>query len=75
MMLQSIETGREVLLSTHHILKGMGEKRLKDSDCFLWLLKRNTPPCARPNPIPLFFQGISSHIRQKVEERISQADV
>jgi hypothetical protein len=44
MLLQSIETGKEVLISTQHIWKGLVKNRLRDSDFFLWLLKRNIPP-------------------------------
>jgi hypothetical protein len=47
MLLQSIETGREVLLSTHNILKGLEKNRLIGS--FLWLIKR-TPPLSTPVP-------------------------
>jgi hypothetical protein len=50
MLLQSMETGQEVNLSTHHILKGLMKKGLRDSDCLLWLLKRNPPPVSAPVP-------------------------
>jgi hypothetical protein len=43
-----METGREVLLSTQHILKSLVKNRLKDSDCFLWLIKRTPPPVSVP---------------------------
>jgi hypothetical protein len=70
-----METGRGFLLSSQHIFKGLVKNRLRDSDCFVWMLERNTPPCVRPIPIPLFFQGLISQKRQKGEEGISQADV
>jgi hypothetical protein len=51
MLFQSMETGRDILLSTQHILKGLVKDRLRDSDCFLWLLKRNSPsPVSAPVP-------------------------
>jgi hypothetical protein len=57
-------------------IEGVGGDRLKDINCFMWLLKMITPPpCVHPGPIPVFFQGLSSQKRQKGEERVSQADV
>jgi hypothetical protein len=51
MLLQSMEMGKEHLLSTQHIWKGLVKNRLKDSDCFLWLLERNShPPVSDPVP-------------------------
>jgi hypothetical protein len=68
MLLQSMEMGREVLLSTQHIFKGLGGNRLKDSDYFLWLLKIISPP-------PLCPPQYHPTLLPKGEERISQADV
>jgi hypothetical protein len=40
-------------------LEGLGGNRLKYSDFFLWMIKMIIPPpCVRPSPIPLFFQGL-----------------
>jgi hypothetical protein len=40
----------------------------------LWLLKMiSPPPCVRPSPIPLFFQGLASQKGQKGEEIVFQA--
>jgi hypothetical protein len=57
MLLQSMETGKEGLLSTHHIWKGLVKNRSRDSEFYLFLLKR-TPPCVRSSATPLFFQGL-----------------
>jgi hypothetical protein len=52
-----------------------GENRLKDIDCFLWLIKMiSPPPCICPSSVPLFFQGLSSQKGQKGEEIVYQAD-
>jgi hypothetical protein len=58
MLLQSTEMGKEVLLSTQHILRGLVKNRLRDRDCLLLLIKRNSPPCVGSSPNPLFFQGL-----------------
>jgi hypothetical protein len=51
-----METGKEVLLSTQHILKGLVKNRLRHINFLLWLIKRNSPPppCVRSSSIPLF---------------------
>jgi hypothetical protein len=65
MLLQSMEMGKEGLLSTQHIWKGLGENKLRDSGFSLFLLKRNIPSYVYSSAIPLFFQGLSSQERQK----------
>jgi hypothetical protein len=63
-----METGREFLNSTQHILKGLGGNRLKYSDCFLWLLKRNPPPPV-PAPFPSQSSSMASQARKDKEEK------
>jgi hypothetical protein len=64
-----MEMGNDLLLSTQHILKGLGKYRLKDSDCFLWLLKRNTPPAPPPVPVPSHSSSRASQTRKDKEEK------
>jgi hypothetical protein len=63
-----MEMGREVLLSTQHILKGLGENRMKDSDCFLWLLKMIIPPPV-PAPVPSHSSSRASQSRKEKKEK------
>jgi hypothetical protein len=72
MLLQSMETGKEVLLSTQNIWKGLVKNRLRDSDFLLWLLNRNTPPPCSLQSHPTLLPGSLNQERQKGEEGIKQ---
>jgi hypothetical protein len=68
MLLQSMEIGREALLSTQHILKGLGKNSLKDSDCFLWMLKMISPPPVSA-PVPSHSSSRASRSRKDKKEK------
>jgi hypothetical protein len=68
MVLQSMEMGREVLLSKQHILKGLGKNRLKDSDCFLWLHKMISPPHVSA-PVPSHSSSRVSQSRKDKKDK------
>jgi hypothetical protein len=53
-------------------LEEFGEKEVKGHQLFPVAAQDDKPPpCVRPSPIPLFFQGLSSHKEQKGEEKVS----
>jgi hypothetical protein len=56
-------------------LKGFGGKQVDCHRLFPVAAQDDHPPCVRPSPIPLFFQGLLIQKGQKGEERVSQADV
>jgi hypothetical protein len=70
-----MDMGKEELLSTHHIWKGLVKNKSRDSGFPCCFSRGTGPTCVRSSVIPLFFQGVSSQERQKGKEGIPQSDV
>jgi hypothetical protein len=66
MVLQSMEKGKEDLLSTQHIWKGLVKSRLRDSDVSLLLIKRSRCPLC---PFQCHHTLLPGHLKPRKTDR------